>query len=71
MNKEEKEAVLAEIIECELGNLSERTLKLYASETAQAVQKGRNPAVERYDNLWRRLDEGSLATYENKLAAQR
>ena len=57
-------------LRCELETLSDRTLECYAEELARARREGRNPAVERYDRLWKRLGEGSLADYENKLAAQ-
>ena len=55
---------------CELETLSDRTLECYAAEMVRAREEGRNPVVERYDNLWKRLGEGSLEAYENKLAAQ-
>lgn len=55
---------------CELETLSERTLKLYAAEVKRAQQEGRNLAEERYDNLWKRLGESSLAAYDAKLAGR-
>lgn len=55
---------------CELETLSDRTLELYAEEMKRAVKEGRNTAVERYDNLWRKLGEESLEAYEKKLAAR-
>ena len=54
---------------CELETLSERTRELYAEEVRRAQKEGRNLAEERYDNLWKRLGEGSLAAYDAKLAA--
>ena len=54
----------------ELETLSERTRKLYSAEVKRAQQEGRNLAEERYDNLWKRLGEGSLAAYDAKLAAR-
>lgn len=54
----------------ELETLSDRTLELYAEEMKRAVQEGRNTAIERYDNLWKRLGEGSLDAYEKKLASR-
>ncbi|WP_418765818.1 DUF4125 family protein [Mailhella sp.] len=56
---------------CELETLSDRTLELYATEVARARKEGRNLAVERYDRLWNKLGEGSLAAYEAKLASRR
>ena len=55
---------------CELETLSERTRELYAEEVKRAQKEGRNLAEERYDNLWKRLGEGSLAAYDAKLAAR-
>lgn len=55
---------------CELETPSERTRKLYSAEVKRAQQEGRNLAEERYDNLWKRLGEGSLAAYDAKLAAR-
>lgn len=56
---------------CELETLSERTLELYAAEVKRAQKEGRNLAEERYDNLWKKLGEGSLAAYDAKLAAKK
>jgi hypothetical protein len=55
---------------CELETLSEQTLTLYAEEMRSAQKEGRNPAIERYDRLWKRLGEESLEAYEQKLAAK-
>ncbi len=55
---------------CELETLSDRTLELYAAEVKRAQQEKRNLAEERYDNLWKKLGEGSLAAYDAKLAAR-
>ena len=56
---------------CELETLSDRTLELYAEELKKAREESRNPVLERYDYLWSTLGEGSLAEYENRLAAKR
>ena len=64
------DSIFRRYFRCELETLSERTLRLYAAEMRRAVQEGRNTAVERYDNLWRKLGEVSLDAYEKKLAAR-
>lgn len=64
------DSIFRRYFRCELETLSERTLRLYAAEMRRASQEGRNTAIERYDNLWRKLGEGSLEAYEKKLAAR-
>lgn len=64
------DSIFRRYFRCELETLSDRTLELYAAEMKRAAQEGRNTAVERYDNLWRKLGEESLEAYEKKLAAR-
>lgn len=49
---------------CELETWSDATLALYGAEILRAREEGRNPALERYERLWRRLGYASLAERE-------
>ena len=53
---------------CELETWSDASIELYHRDVCAALRERRNLPEERYNNLYRRTGQGSLAALEAKAA---